>query len=127
MFSPPAQPDSTIAFKSDIVGCHFSSAFAREGSATRRAGSPGRGPSIRVRMGTRLNAHEVGRALTSLGFTNRKRTNVGFFSGLTYGPRKESTTWPTITRSIKEINSKKKISSAAVSYAGTREARIPHP
>ncbi len=26
----------------------------------------------------RLNAHEVGRALTSLGFTNRKRTNVGF-------------------------------------------------
>jgi hypothetical protein len=26
----------------------------------------------------RLNAHEVGRALTSLGFTNRKRTNAGF-------------------------------------------------
>ena len=26
----------------------------------------------------RLNAHEVGRALTSLGFTNRKRTNGGF-------------------------------------------------
>ena len=28
----------------------------------------------------RLNAHEVGRALTSLGFTNRKRTNEGFYS-----------------------------------------------
>ena len=26
----------------------------------------------------RLNAHEVGRALTSLGFNNRKRTNAGF-------------------------------------------------
>jgi len=26
----------------------------------------------------RINAHDVGRALTSLGFTNRKRTNAGF-------------------------------------------------
>jgi hypothetical protein len=28
----------------------------------------------------RLNAHEVGRSLTSLGFTNRKRTNAGVYS-----------------------------------------------
>lgn len=33
----------------------------------------------RVGEALRLNAHEVGRALTSLGITNRKRTNSGFF------------------------------------------------
>ena len=33
-----------------------------------------------LRENFRLNAHEVGRALTSLGFTNRKRTNAGFVS-----------------------------------------------
>jgi hypothetical protein len=36
----------------------------------------------------RLNAHEVGRALTSLGFTNRKRTNAGFILWLDRGTRK---------------------------------------
>jgi hypothetical protein len=36
----------------------------------------------------RLNAHEVGRALTSLGFTNRKRTNAGFIVWLDQGTRK---------------------------------------
>jgi energy-coupling factor transporter ATP-binding protein EcfA2 len=36
----------------------------------------------------RLNAHEVGRALTSLGFTNRKRTNVGFILWLDVETRK---------------------------------------
>ena len=36
----------------------------------------------------RLNAHEVGRALTSLGFTNRKRTNVGFILWLDLETRK---------------------------------------
>lgn len=39
-------------------------------------------------MGTRLNAHEVGRAMTSLGFANRKRTNVGFFLWLDLRTRK---------------------------------------
>jgi hypothetical protein len=36
----------------------------------------------------RLNAHEVGRALTSLGFTNRKRTNAGFILFLDLRTRK---------------------------------------
>jgi hypothetical protein len=36
----------------------------------------------------RLNAHEVGRALTSLGFTNRKRSNAGFILWLDQGTRK---------------------------------------
>jgi hypothetical protein len=36
----------------------------------------------------RLNAHEVGRALTSLGFTNRKRTNEGFILWLDLSTRK---------------------------------------
>jgi len=36
----------------------------------------------------RLNAHEVGRALTSLGFTNRKRTNAGFILWLDLETRK---------------------------------------
>ena len=36
----------------------------------------------------RLNAHEVGRALTSLGFTNRKRTNAGFILWLDLRTRK---------------------------------------
>jgi hypothetical protein len=36
----------------------------------------------------RLNAHEVGRALTSLGFTNRKRTNEGFILWLDLRTRK---------------------------------------
>jgi hypothetical protein len=35
----------------------------------------------------RLNAHAVGRALTSLGFTNRKRTNAGFILWLDLGTR----------------------------------------
>jgi hypothetical protein len=36
----------------------------------------------------RLNAHAVGRALTSLGFTNRKRTNAGFVLWLDQGTRR---------------------------------------
>jgi hypothetical protein len=36
----------------------------------------------------RLNAYEVGRALTSLGFTNRKRTNAGFILWLDLRTRK---------------------------------------
>jgi hypothetical protein len=36
----------------------------------------------------RLNAHGVGRALTSLGPTNRKRTNVGFILWLDLETRK---------------------------------------
>jgi hypothetical protein len=36
----------------------------------------------------RLNAPEVGRALTSLGFTNRKRTNAGFILWLDLRTRK---------------------------------------
>jgi hypothetical protein len=36
----------------------------------------------------RLNAHEVGRALTSFGFTNRKRTNAGFILFLDLRTRK---------------------------------------
>jgi len=36
----------------------------------------------------RLNAHEVGRALTNLGFTNRKRTNAGFVLWLDLRTRK---------------------------------------
>jgi hypothetical protein len=36
----------------------------------------------------RLNAHELGRALTSLGFTDRKRTNVGFTVWLNLRARK---------------------------------------
>jgi hypothetical protein len=36
----------------------------------------------------RLNAHEVGRALTSLGFTNRKRTNEGWILWLDLRTRK---------------------------------------
>ena len=36
----------------------------------------------------RLNAHEVGRALTSLGFTNRKHTNEGFILWLDLETRK---------------------------------------
>jgi hypothetical protein len=36
----------------------------------------------------RLNAHEVGRALTALGFTNRKRTNAGFILWLDLRTRK---------------------------------------
>ena len=36
----------------------------------------------------RLNAHEVGRALTTIGFTNRKRTNVGFVLCLDLRTRK---------------------------------------
>jgi hypothetical protein len=35
----------------------------------------------------RLNAHEVGRALTSLGFTDRKRTNAGFILWLDLATR----------------------------------------
>ena len=35
----------------------------------------------------RLNAHAVGRALTSLGFTNRKRANAGFILWLDKGTR----------------------------------------
>ena len=36
----------------------------------------------------RLNAHEVGRALTSLGFTNRNRTKTGFILWLDLETRK---------------------------------------
>ena len=36
----------------------------------------------------RVNAHEVGRALTSLGFTDRKRTNAGFVLWLDLRTRK---------------------------------------
>jgi len=36
----------------------------------------------------RLNAHAVGRTLTSLGFTNRKRTNAGFVLWLDRGTRR---------------------------------------
>jgi len=36
----------------------------------------------------RVNTHEVGRALTSLGLTNRKRTNVGFILWLDLETRK---------------------------------------
>jgi hypothetical protein len=36
----------------------------------------------------RLNAHELGRALTSLGFTDRKRTNAGFILWLDLRTRK---------------------------------------
>ncbi len=36
----------------------------------------------------RLNAHDVGRALTSLGFNNRKRTNVGYILWLDLRTRK---------------------------------------
>jgi hypothetical protein len=36
----------------------------------------------------RMNAHEVGRALTSLGLTDRKRTNVGFVVWLDLRTRK---------------------------------------
>lgn len=36
----------------------------------------------------RLNAHEVGRALTSLGFINRKRTNAVFILWLDLETRK---------------------------------------
>ena len=36
----------------------------------------------------RLNAHEVGRALTALGLTNRKRTSAGFILWLDQGTRK---------------------------------------
>jgi hypothetical protein len=36
----------------------------------------------------RLNAHEVGRALTSLGFTNRKRANSGFILWIDLATRK---------------------------------------
>lgn len=36
----------------------------------------------------RLNAHEVGRTLTSLGLTNRKRTSAGFILWLDQGTRK---------------------------------------
>ena len=36
----------------------------------------------------RLNAHAVGRALTSLGLTNRKRTNAGFILWLDQGTRR---------------------------------------
>ena len=41
-----------------------------------------------LRENFRLNAHEVGRALTSLGFTNRKRTNAGFVLWLAQETRK---------------------------------------
>ena len=36
----------------------------------------------------RLNAHAVGRALTSLGFTNRKRSNSGFVLWIDLATRK---------------------------------------
>ena len=42
----------------------------------------------RLQESIRLNAHEVGRALTSLGFTNRKRTNAGFILCLDLRTRK---------------------------------------
>jgi hypothetical protein len=42
----------------------------------------------RVHETFRLSAREVGRALTSLGFTNRKRTNVGFILWLDLRTRK---------------------------------------
>ena len=41
-----------------------------------------------MRENFRLNAHEVGRALTSLGLTNRKRTNAGFILWLEQGTRR---------------------------------------
>ncbi len=43
---------------------------------------------VRLQEAFRLNAHEVGRALTSLGFTNRKRTNAGFILWLDLRTRK---------------------------------------
>ena len=42
----------------------------------------------RLRETFRLNAYEVGRALTSLGFTNRKRMNTGFILWLDLETRK---------------------------------------
>ena len=41
-----------------------------------------------MRENFRLNAHAVGRALTSLGLTNRKRTNAGFILWLEQGTRR---------------------------------------
>ena len=38
----------------------------------------------------RLNAHEVGRVLTSIGFTDRKRTNAGFILWLDLRTRKRT-------------------------------------
>jgi hypothetical protein len=42
----------------------------------------------RLQETVRLNPHDVGRALTSLGFTNRKRTNAGFILWLDLRTRK---------------------------------------
>jgi len=42
----------------------------------------------RMQESIRLNPHEVGRTLTSLGFTNRKRTNAGFILSLDLRTRK---------------------------------------
>ena len=72
-----------------------------------------------------LNAHEVGRALTSLGFTNRKRANSGFILWLDLRTRKR----------IHELahayaidqgrrTPRRRIPAATVSYAGTGETPI---
>ena len=53
----------------------------------------------------RLNAYEVGRALTSLGFTNRKRTNAGFILWL-------------------DLRTRKRIHNLAHSYAIDRESQF---
>jgi hypothetical protein len=53
----------------------------------------------------RLNAHEVGRALTTLGFTNRKRTNAGFILWL-------------------DMESRKRIHNLARAYAIDRESQF---
>jgi len=53
----------------------------------------------------RLNSHEVGRALTTLGFTNRKRTNAGF------------TLWL-------DLESRKRIHNLARAYAIDRESQF---
>ena len=53
----------------------------------------------------RLNAHEVGRALTTLGFTNRKRTNAGFILWL-------------------DLESRKRIHNLARAYAIDREGHF---
>jgi len=53
----------------------------------------------------RLNSHAVGRALTALGFTNRKRTNAGFILWL-------------------DLDSRKRIHNLARAYAIDRESQF---
>jgi hypothetical protein len=69
----------------------------------------------------RINAHEIGRALTSLGFVDRKRMNAGYIVWLDLRTRKQI---HKITGSTRKSGSSRQASPPTVTCARIQDPRI---